>query len=1405
MAGKFPLTYSDIATYGTDTNNANPYYYIHNVANLSIFSPEDPAAFDVYHFLTVEGDDDAPRQAYSLVVIKNMGSAASDVEVSNVDILTGPSGFNPFSLVTQLSDIHAEAFQGKDANILTPSEFNALDGPSSETNVKLQYNPLGYIKLETASGDVTSESFDGSGVKYIPFYNPKNDGVWGICKNTGDAADAKIGAATAGGTTYPEYAAFVIKCAPTTEMDIEDATLQIVFTNPSNAEYNINLAVTSYRKGSLKYEQGFWNTYTESLVAVNGVHGSIATEKDFVTNDVEYDESFGGVFPNANLPSTFINNNYVLNTPAFDDTKAVNDMVNVGFFPFGYQFTNATAHITNPDANVNYAHIYVKAYDETTHQGGIRFLSQGDGITTYTNDPGHGASVATNAYMFDFLDGTGAELSYFVKPPGANEFNPVYLGGDTGSFTFKMTESGEGSAIYARLLPDSLGAFFTTAHNYRHYSDGVSPLLHPDVGTHFATDTSIQNRRVVASGLPMFHNPFFIDEAAAADDVNNERVHQDNLFVVYGNYNVWSTNVATGTKYCRFSTISNLSSDVDAAYDIRGRLGNRRITEHMAGALKPNAGFSSSYKETAGMGAPTPDGAITPTDGSGKATVWKHKHIADMFILPKETGSTIGLGNIELQFNNLSGLAAFFGSEFNFESATINTQGTRFLSADEGSSTTITPVACDNENFSPNGVVDGSGNTPTSIATCFSEADAGIAWNTLATAGYAPNAKKKTVLLSIEHSRDSGNFYDSISWDGVGDFNSTPGNQPVIDGLGRLVDTGTFTFSGNICDAVGGTGGVPQQFTGNLSGNTLSFNFHAYNFYPKWTGFSRVSAGPDLSNCWVAKELYITNYAGNNRFGTHAGTGTRTALGDSNIIAASQSVTISTSNGTHGLTDGITAVKHEYAYVDVADTADYYYRKYPLNGPCVWKYEKYWKERVLRFDATEKYGPIPGPLAEGRFNSGDAVHLSSTQATEHNHVLEGNTGSINENRNRYEVYIPFNITNTNYHHAQILSIDLENRVGTAGASTGSFGTQAASFGDPRYIGGVASNGVYRTALHPLDGENNWSAPHVGGGYSPTLTVTVVVANGGECTMPSGANPAVIENMICEDVEGNSNIPADTTIQIYNSTRFDLYDSSGAKRTDAVNGTYDVVLDYPQPNYVIWDIVTGRKNHPNALESMYYQGLGDATNSVGLRESVVAAHDITSDNTLNDYQDNNNTAKNYTQGEFCTVNGNNIMYKSTGKFAPLESIPSSSAPPTNSLYHKYSQTPSEMNQMDISGWTPCIYFAIDNSALGVTAGGGASDFNNEIDSATYINRLRIRYIVHDPLDSYGTNQQNIGSDTMVAMDYSDSTDYKHVNVYEDTYLVVVNFSNLTPEARVYDIENNESEDGSTINFGILQVG
>ena len=42
------------------------------------------------------------------------------------------------------------------------------------------------------------------------------------------------------------------------------------------------------------------------------------------------------------------------------------------------------------------------------------------------------------------------------------------------------------------------------------------------------------------------------------------------------------------------------------------------------------------------------------------------------------------------------------------------------------------------------------------------------------------------------------------------------------------------------------------------------------------------------------------------------------------------------------LTDnGYKAIKHQYAAGYNLPDADYYYRKYPINGPCSFKYERY--------------------------------------------------------------------------------------------------------------------------------------------------------------------------------------------------------------------------------------------------------------------------------------------------------------------------------------------------------------------------------------------------------------------------------------------------------------------------------
>ena len=66
MAGKFPLAFSNVATYGSVTNNANPYYYIHNVSNLSIFANAD-FDFDVESTFNSTLDfNDSLRNGYSI-------------------------------------------------------------------------------------------------------------------------------------------------------------------------------------------------------------------------------------------------------------------------------------------------------------------------------------------------------------------------------------------------------------------------------------------------------------------------------------------------------------------------------------------------------------------------------------------------------------------------------------------------------------------------------------------------------------------------------------------------------------------------------------------------------------------------------------------------------------------------------------------------------------------------------------------------------------------------------------------------------------------------------------------------------------------------------------------------------------------------------------------------------------------------------------------------------------------------------------------------------------------------------------------------------------------------------------------------------------------------------------------
>ena len=126
--------------------------------------------------------------------------------------------------------------------------------------------------------------------------------------------------------------------------------------------------------------------------------------------------------------------------------------------------------------------------------------------------------------------------------------------------------------------------------------------------------------------------------------------------------------------------------------------------------------------------------------------------------------------------------------------------------------------------------------------------------------------------------------------------------------------------------------------------------------------------------------------------------------------------------------------------------------------------------------------------------------------------------------------------------------------------------------------------------------------------------------------------------------------------------------------------------------------------------------------------------------------------------------------------------------TNTLYANYETNSSDKR--------PRIYFALDNNALTGTT-------NNELSTGIYMNRLRVRYIIHDKLEKYGTNQEFLRNSATTGKTINSHIEHQHV--YEDTYLIKVDFANLSAEAVISDLESNTNVNESTIDFGTLQTG
>jgi len=1594
MAGFYPLTYSDSATYGVNSatspdRNINPYFYIHNSNNNSIFSSatESPVKFDVYTFRAVptEGDE-SPKVSYAVIIIKNMGSANSLVTLTSATINMNPGDSvtndnNPFSLVNRFTDF--EQF-GEGANdtytggvgILTPTQFNDLDGPSGETNYGMRNNkPLAYIKIDANSGEVNDGSFDeapGVNSKYIPVFRtdttpesqvPEDWNPQSLCIqfNNLDGISAK----QIGDTTYPEYAAIVVKCKPQIDMDTVGGKLELYFSNP-NTFITLDLHVTAYRKGDISYEQGWWNTNVHnnnapSFVRLTGQLGSgISAEKKEKSYIADYQVSVG-TLSQANYPQTIIqaNNsddggNIVTPFQASNDFGLfdMDKLICPGFYPVGYSIEESNAHVVGTaDPNIDYSRFIVRAYDSTINQGGVRFLhgfrtnlaqqqyvinqSESDyftfnqlqsGSQSTVNDRYNETGDAPLQYLKTLgstLDQTPADLN--VQTPEQQQFlggfftsAEVPIGSALNATNYEM----EDEDVYIKI---SFKDFSHNMHYYRRQENAGADRLHPHLGTQFTAHNTFRNRRVNITAVPFFHNPFWISEEAAQDGVNEEKVHRDTLYVATGNYFLWSTNVETLSNFGRLESVAHLHGVSDYVFRDE-RFSDFKLSEDVAGANEIPAVYSANlYKEELlpDIVQGTHNISSTPSDLDGSATpiyVWKHKHIFDFFNIPNVSADVVS-PYLQLQFNNLSGLDDFYCDQFNFVDGPPQVN---YLNQDL-SFESMQIIKIGNDKFIPKDITDAAKQNPyieNSVIGVFrkNENTIGGAWQELSGTHYLAGSKKKTIHIRLKYKNPApGPSYNITfnAWDGMSNPSADSGN---LDPLGRYLEDTSIEASDRAFNAMTGHGSATQQYCGSrfAESNTFKLYLHGRSFYPMWRGFKITqfedfTSGQGLSSIiaavllnspntvlrpWVQQTLYVTSYVQQDTFGTHGVTSSsisngveegklRTALSADIIKNACQNTSATSINfDTHGLkinganANGIKGIRHDYAVTD--SSKKFYYRKYPLNGKCCYKYERYFKDRALHTQTTvetannnyEPYGILPGPLAEGRFKEdGTPYNLKAPTGTfvlsDSQTILSGTLTARNTTNNSYEIKIPFNLHNNNYQAAQIVSIDLENKVGTAGSHL--YGVSK-SFGDPRYINGDSTKGEYKTALHTVQNDDTWSAPYLGGvsanAATPTMDLIGDITSGYIFTFADNANNPGFSSVVHKmkvvsavDASGGAiTIPDGTHAWIHNSTTLHFKngvaaDAANVTITNGVGAT--VTFDYPKPDYAIWDIIA-HSNTSTTQESLYKANLVNETNSTGTVGNIVKLMSFNQDigNTApgadepNAYFANSNLTEaqadafnglpeeKFVNNEMVTLHSNGTklgirndagdIYEAVGHF-PVGifedfndetlgdqqtlygkyCIPNSSTSGGNGVfnYMYFYDTVNAQPSTQALG-VPVIYFALDGTAFGTgpdnEEGATGSDTNNSIGSATFINRLRVRYILHEKLDAYGVNQKRLTGTTQNGINMTNSG-LDEIHVYEDTYLISVNFNNKIPEVIISDVEGDEKSDSESLDFGTMQIG
>ena len=1351
---------------------------------------------DFYTFKENPAEADSPEQSFVLFIVKNTGSPNSLLDIDDLTLVTDLTGTaNPFSLIEDVGDLGSTATDGLSITLTLPSFVTTAAG-----YVALNPAPIGYVRINANTVDVTNQTFGTAGVeRFIPFYSPSviSGATYGIGCYEHDYGTGVV--------KYPHYAAFLIKCNPAIPLEITEGDVMLQLVQSTGNTINVNLVMESFNEGNLQYQQGFL-TDTEEIVDVGvgtWAYGAHASHSNLGT--------IAGTPGTPNVGDLDVATPYISNAiPAWNfASQPMADNFFTGYMPAGFNYQGLNMSLDGRyNKNVDTRIPCVKISDSTTTQGGVRFLQSGMsywavmGYNTFTAPP------------------NGFQQHNFVSDQGVDNAAFYIVSGGTAPLVFNFsspyTTSNEvttlGSQEFYYLVWDA-----KSIKNFEHTTvfsfTGGLPYINA------VTTGGKQSWSAAIGSYPVYHKDYFIN----AD--NNAPTQVEMIQAVSGTYGCMGINQLHHSRLITKAFCLSFGAN-PPAWSVDDTNYSNAITGTDTQEHKANSGFAlhddldtvvtfnrrSYYKTEAPstvsghvldkVSTLTHSSSTSYNDTNGLVKLTKNLHIRDLFRFPDTTAdntteilSTVKPVVCWQNFNDSEG--NWYSRHFNWNDDYLltNTTYNGSLETETESPIQVHNLLTSSSNdsmsgrFVPAGYhvvntsgVESNGNPITLQATnegtlSFSNQvfNDGTGFETLTVSGR--ELKQKSIRLATKFQAGVLGYGE---FEGFSEVASASSNQPYSemnwdslrsgDEIGRYKKSGTFTIKPDRLIKAGSISGRMDtaNHSSGLGQENISFTLWTY-VYPIYAGAHLDNISPQQ---YLADDFYYTSHGSNLDQFTASSWSAGDVVTDTHREQLAQSLSLSSGIG------GQSMQEQKYANGNPASAASY--KRYPFNGSGVFKFENYFatEDEATNMGSapyTAAYGILPGPRRQGRFTGSNSV-----SAMVSNKFIFKRNLRLNSAAGKYESFIPLdfgiNKANSDY-RVQLVNICLDNEMINPGSDT-------PTFADPSKIFDITNNAASASEfMLPIADVNT---------NPKTAPITQFVVSG--ITLNTSINNIDLgSDAYALGVRVGQLVTASSPSALSGGRT--VTSLSGDTVTlnavpDSNVGSQVLMFTWEHQDYASWAIVHGSRE------------LGQATTIKACRRSPNAKErwQKWDSNFVKPYSWNSapdvwtNTSWDIDNHP---VGALDFIDKGRLRVMPGISDPDANNPSgtqSQSLISNYTNS-TGVSYSDSNQGSPHIYFGIDRTKIE----------SNNINEGVFYNRVRIRYILHNKLDNYGVLQRDISGNSFGTEGKGHSFQTgagTKAHVYEDTYLVKMTFNAVTPTLVLSDVDGDSASNLSTINFGTI---